>query len=104
MILVFNGSHGAEHSDYFDQLFRLRHEIFVKRRGWSLPSVNGCEIDQYDNDDAVYFLDVDDDDVIRGSIRVTPSVNSSLLADYFPHLVETGGPLRAPDIFECTRY
>jgi N-acyl-L-homoserine lactone synthetase len=35
---------------------------------------------------------------------VTPTLNSSLLADYFPHLVEDGGPLRAPDIYECTRY
>lgn len=104
MILVLKGNQRSERCDYFDQLFRLRHEIFVKRRGWALPSVNGFEIDQYDNDDAIYFLDVDDDDVIRGSIRVTPSVKSSLLADYFPHLVETGGPLRAPDIFECTRY
>lgn len=104
MILVLNGSQRAERSDYFDQLFRLRHEIFIKRRGWSLPSVNGWEIDQYDNDDAVYFLDVDDEDVIRGSIRVTPSMKSSLLADYFPHLVENGAALRAPDIFECTRY
>lgn len=104
MILVLKGSQRSERSDYFDQLFRLRHEIFVKRRGWALPSVNGYEIDQYDNEDATYFLDVDDDDVIRGSIRVTPSIRSSLLADYFPHLVENGGPLRAPDIFECTRY
>jgi acyl-homoserine lactone synthase len=104
MILVLNGNQRAERSDYFDRLFRLRHEIFIKRRGWSLPSVNGWEIDQYDNDDAVYFLDVDDEDVIRGSIRVTPSIKSSLLADYFPHLVENGASLRAPDIFECTRY
>lgn len=104
MIVVLRGTQRNEHRDYFDQLFRLRHEIFIKRRGWSLPSVNGCEIDQYDNEHAVYFLDIDDDDVIRGTIRVTPSISASLLADYFPHLVETEGTLRAPDIYECTRY
>jgi acyl-homoserine lactone synthase len=104
MIITLRGSDRREHSHYFNQLFRLRHEIFIKRRGWSLPSVNGHEIDQYDNDDAVYFLEVDEHDLIRGTIRVTPSVKSSLLADYFPHLVETGGPLRSPDIHECTRY
>lgn len=104
MIIVLRGSERREHRNYFDQLFRLRHEIFIKRRGWALPSVNGCEIDQYDNDDAVYFLELDDNEAIRGTIRITPSVKSSLLADYFPHLVENGGPLRAPDIYECTRY
>lgn len=104
MIITLSGSDRREHSRYFDQLFRLRHEIFIKRRGWSLPSVNGCEIDRYDDEDAVYFLEVDEHDVIRGTIRVTPSLKSSLLADYFPHLVEDGGPLRSSDIYECTRY
>ena len=104
MIIVLTGSDRRERRKYFDQLFRLRHDIFIKRRGWSLPSVNGCEIDQYDNDDAVYFLEVDERDIIRGTIRITPSVKSSLLADYFPHLVENGSPLRAPEIYECTRY
>jgi acyl-homoserine lactone synthase len=104
MIMVLRGTQRNEYRDYFDRLFRLRHEIFVKRRGWSLPSVNGCEIDQYDNDQAIYFLDIDEDETIRGTIRVTPSVSASLLADYFPHLVETECLLRAPDIYECTRY
>jgi len=104
MIIVLTGSDRREWRKYFDQLFRLRHDIFIKRRGWSLPSVNGCEIDQYDDDDAVYFLEVDEHDVIRGTIRTTPSMKSSLLADYFPHLVENGSPLRAPEIYECTRY
>jgi len=104
MIIVLSGSERREQRKYFDRLFRLRHDIFIKRRGWSLPSINGCEIDQYDDEDAVYFIELDPHDDIRGTIRITPSVKSSLLADYFPHLVETGGPLRSPDIYECTRY
>jgi acyl-homoserine lactone synthase len=104
MIIVLSGRQRREQSQYFDRLFRLRHDIFIKRRGWALPSINGCEIDQYDNEDAVYFLEVDKNDDIRGTIRITPSVRSSLLADCFPHLNETGDTLRAPDIYECTRY
>jgi acyl-homoserine lactone synthase len=69
-----------------------------------LPASNGYEIDQYDNDDAVYFLDLNEEDVIQGSIRITPTEKSSLLADYFPHLVETGEPPRSPLVYECTRY
>jgi acyl-homoserine lactone synthase len=104
MVIVLKGSERAQYRDYFDQHFRLRHEIFIKRRGWSLPSANGYEIDQYDTDDAVYFLDLNEDDVIEGSIRITPTETSSLLADYFPHLVENGHPPRSPHIYECTRY
>jgi acyl-homoserine lactone synthase len=104
MIIVLNGSERRKHSDYFDQLFRLRHRIFVKQRGWPLPSVNSCEIDQYDTEDAVYFLDLDRDGAIQGTVRMTPTVKSSLLADYFPHLVENGQAPRSPHIYEATRY
>jgi acyl-homoserine lactone synthase len=104
MIIVLNGTNRSSHSELFEQHFRLRYEVFVKGRGWSLPAANGLEIDQYDDDDAVYFLDVNDDNRIQGSIRITPTVKSSLIADYFPHLVESGEPARSALIYECTRY
>jgi N-acyl-L-homoserine lactone synthetase len=104
MVIVLEGSERRRHQKYFDQLFRLRHRIFVKGRGWSLPSVNDCEIDQYDVDDAVYLLDLNDEDLIQGSVRMTPSEKCSLLADYFPHLVENGESPRSPLVYECTRY
>ena len=104
MVIVLTGRDRDRQHRYFDQHFRLRHEVFIRRRGWALPCTNGREIDQYDNEEAVYFLDINEDDVVRGTIRIAPSVTCSLLADYFPHLVETDGPLRSPDIYECTRY
>jgi acyl-homoserine lactone synthase len=66
--------------------------------------VNSYEIDQYDDDDAVYFLDLDDEDRIQGTVRMTPTAKSSLLADYFPHLVENGQSPRSPHVYEATRY
>ena len=104
MVIVLTGRDRRKNPDYFDQHFRLRHEVFVRRRGWALPCANGREIDQYDTDEAIYFFDLNQDKIVRGSIRIAPSETCSLLADYFPHLVETGDPLRAPDIYECTRY
>jgi acyl-homoserine lactone synthase len=104
MVIVLEGSERRRYRKYFDQLFRLRHQIFVKGRGWSLPSVNDCEIDQYDVDDAIYLLDLNDEDAIQGSVRMTPSERCSLLADYFPHLVENGEAPRSPLVYECTRY
>ena len=104
MVIVLTGQDRGRQQRYFDQHFRLRHEVFIKRRRWALPCTKGREIDQYDTEEAVYFLDINEDDVVRGTIRIAPSVTCSLLADYFPHLVETGGPLRSHDIYECTRY
>ena len=104
MVIVLNGTERRTKSDYFDQLFRLRHQVFIKQRGWPLPSVNSYEIDQYDDDDAVYFLDINDDGAIQGTVRMTPTIKSSLLADCFPHLIENGQPPRSPHIYEATRY
>jgi acyl-homoserine lactone synthase len=104
MVIVLNGSERRRQPDYFDRLFRLRYQVFVKQRGWPLPAVNSSEIDQYDDDDAVYFLDLDDNDGIQGTVRMTPTIKSSLLADYFPHLVENGQSPRSAHVYEATRY
>lgn len=104
MVTVLLGSQRAQYPDYFARLFRLRHHVFVQGRGWSLPCKQGMEMDQYDVDEAVYFLDINDDGVIEGSIRMTPTERYSLLADYFPHLVENGLSPRSRDIYEATRY
>lgn len=104
MILVLNGSDRRVQAELFEQYFRLRHEVFIKGRGWSLPTTNGLEVDQYDDGDAVYFLDLSDEGRIQGAIRITPTVKSSLIADYFVHLVENGESPRSPTIYECTRY
>ena len=103
MVIVLKGSERPRNRDLFDRAFKLRHDVFVKARGWSLPSIGGREVDQFDTDQAKYFLDVSDDGVIEAHIRVTPTMSSSLIAEYFPHLVERGSP-RGPDIWECTRY
>jgi len=104
MVVTLQGSERSTYPDYFNRLFQLRYQIFVAGRGWPLPSKNGCEIDQYDVDNAVYFLDVNDDDEIEGAVRITPTETDSLTADYFSHLVEIDEPLRAPDVYEATRY
>lgn len=104
MIFVLRGDEREKNSKLFDQLFKLRHEVFVKGRGWSLPCGNGRETDQYDVAESVYFMDINADGVIEGSVRASPTMKHSLLADYFPHLIENDLPPRAHDVYECTRY
>ena len=41
---------------------------------------------------------------IQGHVRLTPTMKSSLSADYFPHLFENGESPRSPEIFEATRF
>jgi acyl-homoserine lactone synthase len=105
MIFVLEGSQRRQLRYYFDRMFSLRHQVFVKELGWNLPSVDGRhEIDEYDVNEAVYLLDMTPDDNIQGTVRLTPSQTSSLVADYFPHLVENGTTPRSPVVYEATRY
>ena len=104
MIVILKGTQRSQQAGHFERMFRLRHQVFIKELGWPLPSSNGREIDQYDVDEAVYFLDVTDDGILQASVRLVPSEQCSLVADYFPHLIETGEPERDPRVYECTRY
>ena len=77
MILTLRGIERQEYGKFFDQMFRLRHDVFVKGRGWSLPCGNGRETDQYDVDEAVYFLDINEDGVLSGKeMRAFPQYDA----------------------------
>ena len=43
-----------------DEMFRMRHEFYVKQRGWDgLTSENERETDEFDNEHAVYLMNLD---------------------------------------------
>jgi len=49
MILVLEGSQRRQLGYYFDRMFKLRHQVFIKELGWNLPkALTDYEIDEYD--------------------------------------------------------
>jgi acyl-homoserine lactone synthase len=104
MIQALSGQSRAYNPRLFQQLFKLRHKVFVGGRKWSLPTQGDMEIDQYDVPEAVYFWRQDDDGQVDCHVRITPTTKHSLLADYFPHLVEGDTSPRGKTIYEATRY
>jgi len=88
-----------ELADYF----RTRHDIFVVERGWhAVARPDGLEKDQFDTDDAVYILGIENKRVYAGA-RLVPTVKPHLLSEVFPHLATTRGVPRDPGVFEWTR-
>lgn len=104
MVQIIEGKDKHQYPDLFDRIFRARYETFVINRCWSLPTRHGREIDQYDNDQAVYLVDFDETGHLQGSVRLTPTVTDSLTADYYSHLCESAVMLRDPFVYEGTRY
>ena len=88
-----------------EQHFRIRHDIYVKTRGWkALERSDGREIDEFDTIEAVYLLAIEDDGRVIGGSRLVPTVYPHLLSEVFPHLASVAGVQRGPDIVEWTRY
>lgn len=102
-IHVITSENKALYRDVLEEHYRIRHEIYVGERRWmALEKPDGREIDQFDNETAVYLLALDGDKVLGGS-RLVPTIAPHLLSDVFPNLAKIGGVPRRADIYEWTR-
>ncbi len=100
---VITSENWDSYHDALEEHFRIRHDIYVGERKWmALEKPDGREIDQFDNESAVYLLAMEDGKVLGGS-RLVPTVAPHLLSDVFPRLASIGGVPRGEDIYEWTR-
>jgi acyl-homoserine lactone synthase len=75
------------YSRQLDVMFRMRHDVFVDGLGWrELRRADRRDIDEYDTDDSVYLLVINDDDDVVASGRLNPP--------WARNQYEEGGPLR----------
>ncbi len=103
MIYVLSGEEAAYHPGLMEQVYRLRHDVFVDELEWKdLARDDRLERDQFDRPDAVHHICVRNDKVV-GYQRMLPTMEPHLLTDVFPELCE-GPPPRGHNIYELTRY
>ena len=80
-----------------------RKQVFVDRFGWRLPARGSwLEIDQFDNDYAIYLLARSPEGHHRGSVRLLPSSRPHMLNSLFSHLCPGGVPV-GDDCWEISR-
>jgi acyl-homoserine lactone synthase len=104
MIKVVHSGNRSRFAKILDRQFRLRHEIFVKGRGWSEFEVDGVyEKDPYDNGATAYMIAVDEMDNVAGGFRLYPTTLPHMLSEQFPNLVDRTVP-RRNDLLEITRF
>ena len=93
---------------YGPQLWAMheqRREQCVEKNGWvDLVVLDGGEVDDYDDQQAIYLLGFDDDMRLEVGLRLRPTDDRCMLADKFPHLIAPGEtPKKGPDIWEASR-
>ncbi len=68
--LSFGNMH--KYGELFSDLMQVRKRVFIEKRGWVLPSVDGYEFDQYDNPFSRWIVLHQYGEIFAG-VRLTPT-------------------------------
>jgi acyl-homoserine lactone synthase len=105
MLARFSGSDEPLYPHLFHQMYRQRHDIYVKRRKWrDLRPLDDLEKDRYDTENATYLLALDDRECVLAGLRLLPTLGPHLFADVFSHLAQYQPVPRGRNISELTRF
>ena len=104
MIFTIESADQDKYPDLFDEMFRMRAEVFSGRLGWNVKVENGREIDRFDAEDPLYLLSLDErSGQLRGAVRLLPTTGPNMLRDVFSVLMP-GGTVESPLIWESSRF
>jgi len=105
MIRHLTNDDRVENQALFDQMFRARAEIFRDRLGWDVTVKDGRETDHYDEEaEPIYLMAVDDDQSLRGSLRLLATTGPTMLQSEFKNFCDDDVDVAAATILECTRF
>jgi N-acyl-L-homoserine lactone synthetase len=104
MILIEQGSDLPRVRPALRAMFRARKRVFVDILKWGVPVVGEqYEIDQFDDEHAVYVLVTGPDYRHLASARLLPTARPHILGSLFPQLCAGAVPA-GPRIYEITRF
>ena len=105
MIYVIDRHNRDAFGPQLEDMFRVRHRIYVGRRGWkALARPDGRDIDQFDTDDTIYYLGLTAEGAVTSGLRLNPTTKPHLINTVFPHAVTFGRIPVDDHIYEITRY
>jgi acyl-homoserine lactone synthase len=103
-LLVEPAMHGFFRAQ-LDDMFQLRHRILVERLGWSdMAKPDGRERDQYDTENATYFLTFGTNGEVTGCSRLNPSTGPNLTMHTFGDKATFQNIPFGPDVMEYSRF
>lgn len=90
-------------SKHLWEMQRLRARIFKEKKGWSVPVINGMEIDGYDALDPYYLIIREASRGLCGCTKVLPADGPYMLKDTFRELLYGNPAPNNPKIWELSR-
>lgn len=104
MIILQHGVSSPDQSRALKSMFEARKQVFVDLLKWDVPVIAGCfELDQFDDEHAIYVIVSEADGDHLGSARLLPTTRPHILGNLYPGLCAGAVPAGA-DTFEITRF
>ena len=105
MIHVVSAGNRRLYTRQLWEMFQVRKRHYIDERGWTeLWSFGGVELDDSDDERAVYLMTLGPAEELQGFVRIRPTDDHSILVDKFPYLVDPGlSPLKGPETWEGAR-
>lgn len=103
MIEAFMIANAHRFQDALASQARLRHDVFVRRRGLPHRSFDGLEFDEFDTPAAMYLVWRDEKGIVRGVARLLPTTRPYMLQTHWPHLVTATVLPSSAGVMEVTR-
>lgn len=103
MLLIEPGYRNAFPSQIMD-MHRLRCRVFKERLDWGVEVRDGLEVDQFDQCDPVYLLNLDSAGRVQGCVRLLPTLGPNMLRDTFSALLDGSACPASADIWESSRF
>ncbi len=105
MIHIVNQTNRHLYGRQLWDLFVERRKSSIMRNGWDdLTVFDGAEVDDFDDERAVYLMALEDDGRLLGAVRARPTDDKCILFDRYPRLIAPGQPsLAGPQTWEVVR-
>jgi acyl homoserine lactone synthase len=103
MIEAFTMETAHHLGDVLPAMLRLRHQVFVERQRYEVPTLRGMEWDQFDTPAAVYLVWRDDEGAPRAVARLIPTTFPYMIRELWPDMVAGADLPSQPDVWELSR-
>ncbi len=104
MIKLIYGHERAKFPELVDAMHRLRKQVFHDRLRWDVRIKGDWEIDEFDDENPLYVLSIDNDGRLQGSLRLLPTVGPNMLRNVFYNITRETGPVENPQVWESSRF
>ncbi|WP_120500940.1 acyl-homoserine-lactone synthase [Roseovarius sp. EL26] len=104
MILVIDALNKNTFGPVLDEMYQLRARVFSERMGWDVNITNGREIDDFDDQNPAYVVQLDEDLKVTGCARLLQTTGPHMLSDVFSDILCGEPPLRSALMWESTRF